>query len=61
MPPATGRLATALLDETCAQLGMLLEGMTQLRGGPDRPAGRHRHALSRLARFSLVTPKADAP
>ena len=29
-------LATALLDETCAQLGMLLEGMTQL--GADRIA-----------------------
>ena len=54
-------LATALLDETCAQLGMLLEGMTQL--GADRIAllgGIGMRLSPRLSRFNLVTPKADA-
>lgn len=54
-------LACQLLDETCAQLAQLLDGMQQL--------GAHRIALlggigmrlaPRLASFNLATPKADA-
>ncbi len=54
-------LATALLDETCAQLGMLLEGMTQL--GADRIAllgGIGTRLAPRLGHFHLVAPKRDA-